>query len=77
MAKKTFMKKRLHKSYKIKMIDKKFADIPIKFYESPKIIDVYILTFVQPNCQQCEMKIEYQAEKLSNYFSCFRIIFIS
>ena len=61
MAKKTWIEKRdCDKSYKIKTIDKKFADIPggsKMFISTPELtitLSIYLLEN-QPNCQQCEM----------------------
>ena len=70
MAKKTWIEKRdCDKSYKIKTIDKKFADIPEgskMFISTPKIIDDYIkhIPFgksTELSTMRNDLAIEYQA----------------
>ena len=72
MAKKNLDRKRdCDKSYKIKTIDKKFADIPEgskMFISTPKIIDDYIkhLPFgksTELSTMRNDLAIEYQADK--------------
>ena len=72
MAKKTWIAKRdCDKSYKIKTIDKKFADIPEgskMFISTPKIIDDYIkhIPFgksTELSTIRNDLAIDYQADK--------------
>ena len=63
MAKKTWIEKRdCDKSYKIKTIDKKFADIPEgskMFIPTPKIIDDYIKHIPFGKSTELFLAIEY------------------
>ena len=72
MAKKTWIEKRdCDISYKIKTIDKKFADIPEgskMFISTPKIIDDYIkhIPFgksTELSTMRNDLAVEYQADK--------------
>ena len=72
MAKKTWVEKRdCDNSYKIKTIDKKFADIPKgskMFISTPKIIDDYIkhIPFgksTELSTMRNDLAIDYQADK--------------
>ena len=72
MAKKTWIEKRdCDKSYKIKTIDKKFADIPEgskMFISTPKIIDDYIkhIPFgksTELSTMRNDLATDYQADK--------------
>ena len=72
MAKKTWIEKRdCDKSYKIKTIDKKFADIPEgskMFIPTPRIIDDYIkhIPFgksTELSTMRNDLAIQYQADK--------------
>ena len=72
MAKKTWIEKRdCDKSYKIKTIDKKFADIPEgskMFISTPKIIDDYIKQIpfgksTELSTMRNDLAIDYQAHK--------------
>ncbi len=71
MAKKTWIEKRdCNKSYKIKTIDKKFADIPEgskMFIATPRIIDDYIKHIpygksTELSTMRNDLAIEYQAD---------------
>ena len=71
MAKKTWIEKRdCNKSYKIKTIDKKFADIPEgskMFIATPRIIDDYIKHIpygksTELSAMRNDLAIEYQAD---------------
>jgi hypothetical protein len=71
MAKKTWIEKRdCDKSYKIKTIDKKFADIPEgskMFIATPRIIDDYIKHIpygksTELSTMRNDLAIEYQAD---------------
>jgi len=71
MAKKTWIEKRdCNKSYKIKTIDKKFADIPKgskMFIATPRIIDDYIKHIpygksTELSTMRNDLAIEYQAD---------------
>ena len=71
MAKKTWIEKRdCNKSYKIKTIDKKFADIPEgskMFIATPRIIDDYIKQIpygksTELSTMRNDLAIEYQAD---------------
>ena len=72
MAKKTWVEKRdCDTSYKIKTIDKKFADIPEgskMFISTPKIIDDYIKNIpfgksTELSIMRNDLAIDYQADK--------------
>lgn len=72
MAKKTWIEKRdCEKSFKIKTIEKKFADIPEgsrMLIVSPPIIDAYVKAIltgqsVELTTMRNDMAIEYQADK--------------
>ena len=72
MAKKTWVEKRdCDNSYKIKTIDKKFADIPEgskMFISTPKIIDDYIKQIpfgksTELSTMRNDLAIDYQAHK--------------